>query len=498
MTSPDPSEPADRLDLTGRTGRGLVLTGGAYVTGRLLGFATTVVLARVLTPDVFGIAAATMTFVLYAQAVLDLGVGGALVYEQERGITQRVYVAFTINFVVVVVLTLAGVAAAPWIADFFHVRASADVFRVTALSVFLMGVGAIPRSLLERDLSFGRRSVVDIADSAIRAGVAIPLALVGFGVWAFVWGTLAGAFVATTLAFVFVRLPPILAFSRRIARSLLEFGLSLTGVRVIEEFGLNADYLVVGGMLGPAALGAYTLAYRLPEMALDGVYWMAGRVLFPSYSSARVSDASDVGRALVRAVRLLVLYGATVGVGIALTAADLTDVIYSSKWAVASGAMSLIALKMALNAVSNSVGDVFPAVGRPNLLLVTDMIVVGLQIPAFIVATRWGILGVAAVHLVAQLLMSVTLSVIGVHVVAVRARTFLGALRPATVAVAGIVAFALAPRLLLPAGAGRLAVTVGAGVAGAAVALWLGGRDAIDEAVDLARATLGRGDSTRS
>ncbi|MCC7077336.1 MAG: lipopolysaccharide biosynthesis protein [Acidimicrobiia bacterium] len=479
------------LDLTGRTGRSLLWSGAGFLAQRVLGFAMTVVLARLFVPDQFGLTAALMTFVLYAQTAIDLGTGTALIYE--RGTSpERLRVAMTINAVTVVALTALGFVAAPWLAEFFHVPESVALFRVTSLTVLLMGAGAIPTVLLVAELDFKRRTFLNLANSGLRAVIAITLAVLGFGVWAFVWGAMAGALVGTILAFVFTRLVPRFGFRARVALELLGFGLPMTGIRLIETFGLNADYLVVGNVLGPAALGAYTLAYRLPEMLLDSVYWTATEVLFPAYARAREVRRRDVGEAMLRALKLLVLYGGAVGVGLALVAQDVTDLVYGSKWTVAGGVMALIALKMSINSVNNGIGDVFPALGKPHLLFGIDVVVVGLQIPAFIYATRWGILGVAAVHLAAQLAFSAALTVVGLRLVRVPLGRLFSALQSAAFAVAGIVVLALPPRLLLPPGGQRLALTVVAGVLGGGLGLWLGGRDAVDEVVDLARATTGR------
>src|SRR4051812_20749005 len=117
-SSLDTSSPAP---LAASAARGFVWSALSLGGNRLIAFITTVVLARLIAPDDFGVFAAVLTIMLYFEVILDLGIGSAVVYEQEEGVTERTHTAFTTNLLFAAVLTVVLVAVAPQVADFLGI-----------------------------------------------------------------------------------------------------------------------------------------------------------------------------------------------------------------------------------------------------------------------------------------------------------------------------------------------------------------------------------------
>ncbi|MDQ3113526.1 MAG: oligosaccharide flippase family protein, partial [Actinomycetota bacterium] len=191
-----------------RAARGFLWTMGAFGANRLLVFASTLVLARLLAPEDFGIVAAGLTLVLYLEVALDLGLGAAVVYEQETGISRRVQTAFTVTITVATALTVLGMVLAPLLADFFRASNETTLFRAIFLSILLRGAGQVPDALLRRDLRFVARSATDTARGVVRLGVTVGLAFAGAGPWAIVGGLLASDVTGTTLVWALARFRP--------------------------------------------------------------------------------------------------------------------------------------------------------------------------------------------------------------------------------------------------------------------------------------------------
>jgi lipopolysaccharide exporter len=210
-----------------RAVRSFVWSAVAFGGSRLGVFITTLVLARLLAPDAFGIVAAGLVLVSVLELGLDLGVGAALIYEQGRGVTERVRAAFTLNLLACVALTAVGIAFAPAVASVFDASAHTAVFQAIFLFLLVRGAGQVHDAVLKRDLRFARRTGIEISRAVVRAAVSIPLALAGFGVWALVWGLLASEAAGTVLNWVAVRLRPALRLSWVVARPLLGFGVAV-------------------------------------------------------------------------------------------------------------------------------------------------------------------------------------------------------------------------------------------------------------------------------
>ena len=114
----DNNESAAAPSLTGRSVRGFLWSMFSFGGGKVIVFGSTLVLARLLTPESFGVIAAGMAFVAYLQVLLNLGIGATIIFEQEEGVGRRVQVAWTLNVVLAVVFGVVGAMLAPLLANF--------------------------------------------------------------------------------------------------------------------------------------------------------------------------------------------------------------------------------------------------------------------------------------------------------------------------------------------------------------------------------------------
>jgi PST family polysaccharide transporter len=459
----------------------------SFAGNRVLVFFSTLVLARLLAPDAFGVMAAAMTLILYIEVALDLGVTSALIYEQEDGVSARVHTAFTLNLIVSVILSATGFVAAPAIAAFFRVPDQEAVFRALAGAILLQGAGQVSRAILKRDLRFKALTVVDLVRGGSRAAVAIGLALLGNDVWALVLGYLTGEVAATTAAWMFVGLPLRFRFDRQVGAELLRFGIAVLALKVLGEVAANSDYLVVGNRLGPTSLGYYTMAFRLPEMLLGSVFWVFSSVAFPLYARARAAGAAAFRDAMLQALRLTTLFGFTVGTGIALVAADVVQVVFSSKWDPSAAPMAIIALAFGLNSVGYASGDIFPALGRPGALLKINAALCAVLVAGFVVAAPYGLVAVASVHLGFNVAYAVVRLVVANRLVGSNLSENFFAMRPAIYATGGVLLLALPAHMATERGVFSLVVTTLAGVAGGLGALIVGDRRTLTDVAALAR-----------
>lgn len=459
---------------------------------RLLVFLTTLLLARLLAPADFGLVAAGLVIVTFLEIALDLGVGSSLVYEQETGITGRVHTAFLLNVLVAVTLAGAGVLATPLITRFFHTEGQEALIRVLFGYLVIRGAGQIQDAVLKRDLRFRERAWSELAGGAVRAGVSVALAAAGYGAWAIVWGLLVGELLATAVRWIQLGFRPRLRLDLPAARTLMRFGLAVTALRVLSTASNNADYLVVGRYLDVTALGYYLMSYRLPELVIANAYWVLSSVAFPLYARARGAGPEAFRSAVLRTLRLVTLFGFVAGVGLALLARDAVLVLLSPTWAPAITPMVLISLALGASAVEYASGDVFPAVGRPGLLVRLNVPLAVVKLAGFVLAAPYGIVAVAAVHLGFSVVYAVIRLAVANRVVGLRFREDLAAMAPAAWVVGGMLACALPVRLLTEPGLGALLLISAAAAAGGTAAVALGARSTVGELRDLVRAARSR------
>jgi len=413
-----------------RSARGFLWTTLAWGSNRIVVLGLTLVLARLLTPEDFGLVTAALTIIAMFDAALDLGVGAAVVAAQERGISQRTRTAFTLNVVISAVIAGVGAALSPLIAALFDAETHAGLFALIFLYPLFRGAGQVNDAVLKRDLLFKRRTVVDLTRAGVRVAVSIPLALTVGGPISLAAGIVASELVAMVLLWCLVPIRPALRLQRTTVASLLSFGGQVTVVRVLGSFRTTFDYIVVGAAISATALGFYGMAYKLPELAVENVLWIFSAIALPAYARALQSGREALFSAMLRAMRLLTLYGLAVGTVLAVTARDAVPVLFSPQWQPAVLPMVLISLSLGVMSIAWASGDVFSALGKPGTLLLLDVPATAVMAGLFLLAPRYGLVGVASVHLVFNVVYCVARLTLLQRVTRVGARRLLGSVLP--------------------------------------------------------------------
>ncbi len=412
----------------------------------------TLILARLLTPEDFGLVTAALTIVAMLDAALDLGVGAAVVARQERGISDHTRTAFTLNLGLSVVVAGAGVALSPLIAVLFHAPSHAGLFALIFCYPLFRGAAQVSDAILKRDLQFRRRTLVDMARAIVRVAVSLPMALGIGGAISIATGIVASEFVAMVLLWILVPMRPAVRLKAAAVRSLLRFGGQVTVIRILGSFRSTFDYIVVGSMIGATALGFYGMAYKLPELLIENVLWIFSTIALPMYARARTAGTEVMLSALVRATRLLALYGLTVGTALAVIARDAVPVLFSAQWTPAVLPMMLISLSLGIMSIAWASGDLFSAIGRPGILIKLDIPATIVMAGAFLLAPRYGLIGVACVHLAFNLLYGLARMLLLRSVTKIPTRSLGRAVLPAVLIATITAAAGFGVRALLPSG----------------------------------------------
>jgi PST family polysaccharide transporter len=343
----------------------------------------------------------------------------------------------------------------------------------------------VPDAVLRRDLAFRKRAGVEISRAVARGAVSVPLAVLGFGPWALVVGILASEAVGVVLTWWATRFLPTFRLDRTVARTLLGFGSAVLTLKVLGAVLENADYYIVGSQLGTYELGVYTLAYRIPELVLANVFWIFSSVAFSVYSRARSEDAGLLRSVATRALQLITLFAFPTGIGMAVVSLPLTMSFLGDQWEGAAAPMMFVALAMAASSIGYASGDVFPAVGRPGLLIkiVAPMVVV--KTTGLLLAAPHGLTAMAATLAGLSVAFSTVRLIVANRLLGVRMRTSLHAMTPGVVAAIGAAAGALPVVLSREPDVVTLVLAVAAGIVGAAALLLLCCRPTLRELVPL-------------
>lgn len=454
---------------------GLAWTGAAKWGSQLLSWAATILVARLLAPSDYGIVGIATLYLGLVQMVSEFGLGTAIV--QDRRLPPSAIARLGgLSIAIGLALVALSVILAPSIAGYFDVDASARVIAVMSVSFLVTALQVVPMNLLARDLEFRALAAVDTSEAVSQAVVTLALAWAGASYWSLAIGGIAGKSIATIVAW---RLRPYRLEVPRRLRELagtLTFGWRVVVSRVSWYVYSNADFAVIGKLLGSAALGAYTFGWTLASLPVDKITAVVSRVAMPVLSSVQ-HDARALSRYLLLLSEGLVLVTLPAGLGLALVAPDLIAVALGPKWEGAVVPLQLLAVHVPFRCLLSPFSQALLAMGETKQSVRVGLVQVIVMPAAFVAAgAKWGVAGVAAAWLTAHPIITVPMLLLfTLRRVQLRLRELVAVLAPSIVSalvMAGAVA--LVNRALVDSSAAvRLPCAVFAGVFTYAAALFV-------------------------
>lgn len=320
--------------------RGLKLTLSGQAAKFVLQLASTVVLARLLTPADFGLFAMVVALTGFAVLVADFGLSSAAVQASELSRQQKTNL-FWINSVVGAVLFGTFWLLAEPIASFYSEPELTAIVRVLAFNFIVLGATAQFTANLTRELQFGRLIVADLSSQAIGFGSALTVALIGGGYWALVAQHLVSGAVLLLVSGAAVRWFPGLP-RRAPMRNLLRFASHSLGVQALAYVSANIDSVVLGRVAGATQLGFYDRAYQLFKVPIQQIAGPLTRVALPILSRQQ-SDRALMSRYVVVAqAGIAYLLGAVFSLGAAL-ATPVVLIVLGSQWLQSAGLFAILA-----------------------------------------------------------------------------------------------------------------------------------------------------------
>jgi PST family polysaccharide transporter len=352
-----------------------------------------VLLARLLTPQDFGLVACATLVVNFVAMLNELGLGAALIQRADLR-PGHLNACFWSNVAAGLTLAVLVGGSASWVAGFFHSPATGPLLLALALGFPLMALAVVPKTLMEKELRFKELGLIDAGAAIANAVVAVGMAATGWGAWSLVAGTLVGYAVQLAALWPRAAWVPGLRFSREELRELFGFGLNVLGTRLVGYLNANIDYVVIGRTLGPAALGVYSLAYKLVTWPMLKVSHVVLRVMFPAFARIQHDDEA-LRRHYTTLVGTLALVAYPLLAGLAVMAPEALPVVFGPRWDAAVDPVRALCIAGALKATVCSIGTVFLTKGRPDLEFRTNMlgtVMLAIYVP---LGVHWGATGVA-------------------------------------------------------------------------------------------------------
>jgi PST family polysaccharide transporter len=381
-------------DLYGRSFRGSVVTLGGQAVKFLLQMISTVVLARLLKPEDFGLVAMVSVIIFLIGMWTDLGLSNATVQRPEITHAQ-VSMLFWVNCALSFGATILVAILAPLIAWFYH---EPHLIRVTLALSPILAVGGLTvqhRALLRRQMRFKLITIIDCVSMAVGIASGIAMAWLDFGYWSLVGVQVGTSAAACALVWAKCDWRPG-AFKRRVgARPMLAFGGNLTAFTLLNYFTRNFDNILIGRVLGSSALGIYSKGYGLLQLPISQISIPMAAVLLPALS--RLQDKpSEYAKLLLRAVGAMALISVPVVVFSFFLARDIVLVLLGHQWLPVVPVFQLLAPAAAAGGIAVAPSWICQSLGRTRRQLHYALISAPVCVIGFLLGIKWGVNGVAA------------------------------------------------------------------------------------------------------
>jgi len=408
----DPSRPLDDSKKRGRTFYGRTAKVGAVWSmmrqggNELIGLPVSMIMARLLSPQDFGIAAASTFFVRLATRLSQLGLSASLLRVKDLR-PEHASSVYVVSQSMGLITFAALYSASPFVGQFFRSREAGDLLSLAALVFVISPIGTVPAALMSRRMQFRYSALADWTDTIVGAVVTVFFALRGFAFWSIVYGNLVAVSARVLLQLYLSGWRPSFWFSPQALRDLLSIGLALQTKRLLEYASSNVDNLVVGRVLGMAGLGLYDKAFT--SMNKIVVRLTLGQAAFRIFSIIH-EDGERFRRAYSRLILSITVLGYPVLTGCVVVAEPLFRILYGDQWLSAVLPFRVLCIGGALQLLNAYAAQANEAAGNVwrqarRQAIGTALVVVG----AAVGGACWGVTGAACGVLAATVVLGVAM-----------------------------------------------------------------------------------------
>jgi O-antigen/teichoic acid export membrane protein len=375
------------------------VTSGAWVfalnfINRGLGLIRTIILARLLTPDDFGLLGLALLITATIEALSQTGFHGAIIQRQDKP-AAYLNTAWTCSALRGVGLFVLLYALSPQLARFFEDPRLVPIIRVIAVSILLSGFANIGVVFFKKDLEFKKLFTYETISNMADIVVSIALAVCLRNVWALVIGGVAGHCVRLVLSYGLHPYRPALAFDLAKFQDLFAFGKWMLAAGVMHFLITKADDLFVGKCFGVASLGLYQMAYLLSNVTTTDLVYSVSQIAFPAYSRIQ-NDRASLSQAYLKVLRGVAFAAVSVALVLFSFASELVTLFFGEQWLPMVPALEVLALAGLARSIQSTAVPIFLAMDRPKIHSEINFVRAAVLFACIYPFSReWGMLGVA-------------------------------------------------------------------------------------------------------
>jgi len=348
-----------------------------------------IILAKILAPEAFGIVAIAAMIINFSQIFWDAGLSKALI-QREDDVADAANIVFWTNVVLGLIIYLAIYGTSGLLATLFHEPEVKLVIQVQGVIIILSSLTSAHIAILQKELNFKTLFIVRLFTTLPNL-LSIPLALLGFGYWSLVYGSLSGAILQVIVLWVISPWKPKFRYNFQLASQLIKFGIWVTGEGLLAWLYMWADTFLIGLYLGTHALGIYRTGHMFVLFIYGLIFSPIMPVLFSTLSRLQFEQQrlSDI---LKRTLKSFSLISLPAGITIFILQDIIARSVFNENWLGIETVIGWLGIMYGLSWTIGSYSEAYKAIGRPDINTKIMFIGVLYYLPCYIVSAKYGIL----------------------------------------------------------------------------------------------------------
>lgn len=381
---------------------------GVKMLSQGFSFLVSIMLARFILPEEYGLIGMAMVFTGFLNLINEIGIGSSIIREPKVSDSA---LRSAYGFALAVSAVLCGLAQilAPAVAGFFDSERVEPIIRVLAISFFFGGMRAVPWSLLAKEMRFSVISKAEALTVILGGITSLVLAAMGFGVWALVTGFMLQQGLMALLANMLSPRKVLPSWRLGQALDLASFGIKVMLIRVLWYTYSNADFFIIGKLLGDKLLGFYSLAFKIALLPTEKITAIINPVCLPAFSELQ-NDTSSLAKYLSYLTMYLSIITFPVAFGIFAVADDFVLLFLTEQWLPIIIPLKLLSIIGLVRSIAILFPPILLARNKTGFLVYYNILLTIVMLAAFwIGASLHGINGVAAGWAIAYPVVALTL-----------------------------------------------------------------------------------------
>jgi O-antigen/teichoic acid export membrane protein len=368
------------------------------IPGQTVSFVISIIVARILVPNDFGIMGIAMMLIGYTNLFTDFGFTEAIIQKKIED-KKTLDSIFTVNLAVSLILAILFFISSGYIADFFRSPECKNVIRVLSIVFVVTSFSAVPSAILRRDMNFRTLSLINLSSSFLMSLITLSLALNSLGYWALVFGQLIPNLLVTVVICYKVRWVPAINYDHSSMKDVFHFGVWNFTKTQLGFLSHHVDKFVIGRGLGTASLGFYDKAMSLASMPTNSLTANINSVMFSSFSTNK-QDKDLLQTHFKKGLSLISFINFPIYIGLVVIAPYFVYSLLGEKWAPMIGPFQIILVGFITKTFGGLTASLNVGIGNYKKHTIRFSIALGVFIVSCLFLLMFNITGIAVSFLI--------------------------------------------------------------------------------------------------